>query len=115
MRDVFGLSIDSYEQRWNLLLQVDVALWDVIDQFERKGSSDASFITAIPTDIKLFIDSHPKLTKVLFNGKKAQSFYTRLIQYYPKHITFTVLPSTSPAYTLRYEDKLELWKKALLN
>ena len=115
MADIFHTEIETYEQKWNLLLCSDIALWDVLERFERTGSSDTAFTSIVPNDLKTFIDEHPCLVKVLFNGKKAQEFYKRLIGYYPHHISFISLPSTSAAYTMAYEQKLKLYKEALSN
>jgi TDG/mug DNA glycosylase family protein len=114
MADIFSMDIRTYEEKWNLLLSHDIALWDVIKLYERKGSSDAAFVRVVPNDIRLFVETHPSLEKVLFNGKKAQEFYKKLIQYYPSHISFVALPSTSSAYTLSYADKLRQYKEAVL-
>jgi TDG/mug DNA glycosylase family protein len=113
MRDLLGGEIEHYEQKWELLLSHDIALWDVLSAFERKGSADSAYTTVIPNDFTQFFQGHPAIQRVLFNGKKAQAFYMRLVGYLPESCEFLCMPSTSPAYTLSFEEKRELWAKGL--
>ncbi|MGE4454370.1 MAG: DNA-deoxyinosine glycosylase [Sphaerochaeta sp.] len=113
MSDLLGGEIESYEQKWNLLLSHDVALWDVLYAFVRKGSADSAFTTAIPNDFSNFFAEHPAIERVLFNGKKAEEFYRRLIGYAPDSVSFSSMPSTSAAYTLAYQEKRERWRQGL--
>jgi len=112
--DVYGCSIDSYEQKVEGALSCNLALWNVLFRFEREGSLDSNYRSVIPNALTPFIEEHPRLHKVLFNGKQAAHFYDRLVAYRPASIEFVTLASTSPAYTLPYEEKLRRWKSALL-
>lgn len=114
MQTLFNAKAETYEQKWLLLLTNDIALWDVLKSFERKGSLDSAYREVIPNDLKLFLQGHPSIRKVLFNGKKAEAFYKRLIGYYPEGVTFLALPSTSAAYTMQVEEKTRIWGEALL-
>ncbi len=114
MQSLFGRRTETYEEKWLLLLEHDIALWDVLASFRREGSLDSAYKEVIPNDLKLFLEEHPLVRKVLFNGKRAEALYKRLIAYYPKDITFLSLPSTSPAYTLSFEEKKRVWGEALL-
>ncbi len=109
MRDLLGGDIEHYEQKWDLLLSHDIALWDVLSAFERKGSADSAYTAVIPNDFERFFQEHPAIKRVLFNGKKAQEFYMRLVGYVPASCDFLSMPSTSPAYTLSYEEKRMCW------
>ena len=113
LSSLYSHPIETYEQKWELLLSHDLALWDVLKQFERTLSSDSAFHACIPNDVQAWMDEHPNLEKVLFNGQKACQLYKKYIGYYPQAIQFITLPSTSPAYTLLFESKLERWAKAL--
>ncbi|MGH0052329.1 MAG: DNA-deoxyinosine glycosylase [Sphaerochaetaceae bacterium] len=113
MHDLLGGSIETYEQKWELLLSHNVALWDVLSAFERKGSADSAFTTVIPNDFERFFLEHPAIQRVLFNGKKAQEFYQKLIGNVHESLTFLSMPSTSPAYTLSYEEKRKCWESGL--
>lgn len=113
MAAILAGPIENYEQKWDLLLSNDIALWDVLARFERKGSADSAYTTVVPNELKQFVDGHARLKSILFNGKKASDFYRRLVGYYPVTVQFQTLPSTSPAYTLGFEQKLEAWREAM--
>ncbi len=114
MHSLFDRKTETYEEKWLLLLEHDIALWDVLANFRREGSLDSAYKEVVPNDLKPFLESHQNIRKVLFNGKKAEALYKKLIGYYPKGITFLSLPSTSPAYTLSFEEKKRVWGEALL-
>ena len=114
LQNLFNKETETYEEKWLLLLERDIALWDVLANFRREGSLDSAYKEVVPNDLKLFLEGHQKIRKVLFNGKKAESLYKKLIGYYPEDITFLSLPSTSPAYTLSFEEKKRVWGEALL-
>ncbi len=71
MSDLLEGDIENYEQKWDLLLFHDIALWDVLSAFERKGSADSAYTEVIPNDFKQFFQDHPAIKRVLFNGKKS--------------------------------------------
>lgn len=111
---VYGHPIDSYAEKTALIVSSRLALWDVLFRFEREQSLDSNYRTVVPNALAPFIDEHPLLKKILFNGTQAARFYERLVAHRPASIEFVTLASTSPAYTLPYEQKLRLWKSALL-
>jgi len=113
MSDLLDGDIENYEQKWDLLLSHDIALWDVLSAFQRKGSADSAYTEVIPNDFQQFFQEHPAIERVLFNGKKAQEFYNRLVGIFPESCCFLSMPSTSPAYTLSYEEKRERWAEGL--
>lgn len=49
---------------------------------------------------------------MVFNGAAAETNYRRLVRSAPM-IPSLRLPSTSPAHTMRFADKLTLWRAAL--
>lgn len=78
-----------------LLLSHGVALWDVIDECDIKGSSDASIKNVAPVQIERVLSAAP-IQAVICNGATAGRLYKRYLQWetnMPAH----VLPSTSPA------------------
>ena len=113
IQSLFNCTLETYEQKYLLLIEQDIALWDVLAAFRREGSLDSAFTEVVPNDLSLFLDTHPMIRKVLFNGKKAESLYKKLVGYYPEGVTFQSLPSTSPAYTLSFEEKKKIWSAAL--
>ena len=56
--------------------------------------------------------AQPGITRVLFNGAAAEKNFNRLVRVAPD-VHYRRLPSTSPAQTMRYEDKLAAWREAI--
>jgi len=85
----------TLEEKKEVLSNYHIALWDVIESCEIKGSSDSSIRNVVPNDLSEIL-SKSKIKKIFVNGKTAEKLYNKYI--YPKtQITATVLPSTSPA------------------
>ena len=110
----------DYEQRKALLLQNRIALWDVLNTCQRKGSLDSSINneTTIVNDFNKFFAEHPLIKAVYFNGTRAQQEYKKhvlaVIDEKFSAIEYTRLPSTSPAMaSLNREQKLQQWKVIL--
>jgi hypothetical protein len=49
---------------------------------------------------------------VFFNGAAAEKNFNRLVRVAPD-LLYRRLPSTSPAQTMRYADKLAAWRQAI--
>lgn len=83
------------EAKRELLLKHDIAIWDVIQSCDIKGSSDSSIKNVIPTDLASIVENS-KITKVFCNGKTSGKLYEK---YQSKRVGIDamVLPSTSPA------------------
>ncbi len=109
----FQEPIKTYEQKRELLISHQIALWDTLKSFERIGSLDSGYREVVPNDLIPFIQSHPFLKAVGFTGRKAETFYRRFVSWYPKGITFLTLPSTSAAYTLSFAQKYLAYKTFL--
>jgi TDG/mug DNA glycosylase family protein len=114
MERLFSAKTESYEEKWDLLLSRRIALWDVLRSFDRKGSLDSAYSVVVPNDLRPFVQDHAQLRTVLFNGKQAEAFYKKYVAWYPPEIRFLAMPSTSPAYTLPFEQKVSAWGKAIL-
>jgi double-stranded uracil-DNA glycosylase len=113
---IMGAALDfdpasSYETRTAALLENNIALWDVLKSCEREGSLDSAIKNEIPNDLPAFLKTHPEITRILFNGQKAEAAFRRHLENPPALIT---LPSTSPAHqTLPPAAKARLWDAAL--
>lgn len=110
--ELFGCPADAaYEERADTLRRNRVALWDVLRQCRRTGSLDSAIEPAsmVPNDFATFFADHPHIVRVYFNGAAAQRNYDRLVAPNPG-AGFVRLPSTSPAQTMRYADKLAAWR-----
>lgn len=85
----------SIEEKKNLLLSYHIALWDVIQSCEIKGSSDSSIKNVVPNNILSLIEQ-TSVTHIYANGSKAYSLYEKYCK--PDiFLPITKLPSTSPA------------------
>lgn len=102
-----------YDQRMDILQAREIALWDVLQSCVREGSLDSAIQAEIPNNFAAFFQSHPRLTHVFFNGKKAQDSFQKHVDV-PAHLSLTTLPSTSPAHAaLSFEQKHQAWSKIL--
>ena len=87
--------ITTIEEKKQFLLKHHIALWDVIESCEIKGSSDSSIDNVKVNDIQSILNS-TNIQYIYTNGKKAHQLY----QKYCLPITHKediCLPSSSPA------------------
>ena len=108
----------DYPARLQALQAGGVALWDVLQACERPGSLDADIRgdTLVPNDFPQFLDSHPSIVRVCFNGAKAAAMYRRhvLPRLAGAPLQYVELPSTSPAHAAAsFDQKLAAWAPAL--
>ena len=103
---------DTIEEKKAMLLAHRIALWDVIQSCDIKGSSDSSIKNVQPTDIGMILEK-TNVTQIYANGNKAGQLYKRY-QFSVTGIEATVLPSTSPANAAWSFDRLcEAWRVIL--
>ena len=103
---------DTIEEKKAMLLAHRIALWDVIQSCDIKGSSDSSIKNVQPTDIGMILEK-TNVTQIYANGNKAGQLYKRY-QFPVTGIEATVLPSTSPANAAWLFDRLcEAWRVIL--
>jgi len=101
--DLLGFSRQTpYADRVARLLAADIAVWDVLKSCDRPGSldSDIAHRSIVANDFESFFASHPRIERVIFNGAGAATLYRRhVLPACPERatLTFTQLPSTSPA------------------
>ncbi len=114
MQDILDIS-GGYDARCRLLITKGIALWDVLKASERPGSMDADIraATAVANDFKTFLNKHKQIRTILFNGKKAEQLFGRLV---PDDdvagIRLAGLPSTSPAFAaMSFGVKLDTWRR----
>ncbi len=113
--DIFGFDPASpYEDRAAALRGGGVAVWDVLRLCRREGSLDSSIEpdSMVANDFESFFAAHPAIGRVFFNGAAAEKNFLRLAGI-DRPLRYRRLPSTSPAQTMRYEDKLAAWRAAL--
>lgn len=101
----------SIEAKRELLLGNGIALWDVIESCDIKGSSDASIKNVVPARIERIVGS-AHIGAVFCNGGTAGRLYRRYLQD-RTGIPAVVLPSTSPANaSWSLERLVERWSQA---
>ncbi|MBR3819734.1 MAG: DNA-deoxyinosine glycosylase [Clostridia bacterium] len=101
---------ETVEEKKKLVLENDLALWDVIASCEIIGSSDSSISDVTANDLSIIINNS-KVERIFVNGKTAEKYYNKYT--YPKTgIKAVCLPSTSPANAAwKIEKLVEAWKK----
>lgn len=109
MGEVIGQDLASlvYEERLARLQGAGIALWDVVASAERQGSLDGAIRNAEANDLAALGSSLPKLRAIGFNGAKAAAIGTAALP--DDRPALLSLPSSSPAYTLAFEAKLQRW------
>jgi hypoxanthine-DNA glycosylase len=112
--DIFGFAADGdYRSRVAVLLDRGVAVWDVLRECRREGSLDSAVQrgSMVANDFRSFFADLPSIERVVFNGAAAEQNFNRLVRVAPD-LTYLRMPSTSPAQTMRYEEKLAAWRRA---
>ncbi|GAB5898249.1 DNA-deoxyinosine glycosylase [Mycolicibacterium mageritense] len=112
--EIFGFDAGApYPERVASLHGHGVAVWDVLRSCRRIGSLDSAVQrdSMVPNDFASFFAEHPTVARVLFNGAAAETNFRQLVGV--GHLPTVRLPSTSPAQTMRYADKLRAWRSQL--
>lgn len=86
---------ETIPEKKKLLLEHNIALWDVIQSCDIHGSSDSSIRNVTPTDLCLILQTAP-IHQIFANGAKAAQLYQKY-QYPLTEREIIPLPSTSPA------------------
>lgn len=103
----------SIEDKKEMLIDHGIALWDTVRSCTRTGSLDSAIRSAEPNDFEKLYQSCTQIRSVFFNGAAAEQLYRRLVAKEDARFAFRRLPSTSPAYTLKYESKRSAWQQAI--
>ncbi len=104
----------SYEERQSALKTAGVAVWDVLQSCVRTGSLDSNIQadSRIPNDFSTFFNHHPHIRLVVFNGSEAERCFRKIVM--PTlnldDMKLLKLPSTSPAHTMPFKEKLIAWQ-----
>ncbi|MFC4161410.1 DNA-deoxyinosine glycosylase [Chitinimonas lacunae] len=106
---VAGLRDLDYPSRLDTLRRHGVGLWDVIAEAEREGSLDGNIRNDVHNDLAELVASLPALQAVAFNGGTSARIGRRKLAGLAPPLRLIDLPSSSPAYTLPFADKLAVW------
>jgi methylated-DNA-[protein]-cysteine S-methyltransferase len=109
---IFGAQPDQiYEEKESFLRSRKIALWDVIKECNRSGSSDSKIINPIINDFDQLLARYPDIRCIFLNGKKAESLFKRNVKNITKYnVSLFTLPSSSPANAgISLNKKIEAW------
>ena len=106
---IFNESLSSdIKERKDFLLRHNIALYDVIEECDIKGSSDSSIINVVPADIVGILNIFPNIKVIGITGGKAKSLFDKYLlnKIDTSKIKVVYLPSTSPANAKINNEKL---------
>jgi len=115
---LFNSKLDNiYQERCNFLFKNKIALWDVLHNADRLGSLDTSIKNGIPNGFNTFLSTYPNINKIIFNGTKAESLFKKHFKNIYYSFECLTVPSTSltpRVYVKSLEEKLDIWRKSVL-
>ncbi len=103
----------TVEEKKDMLIRRRIALWDVCHSCVRPGSLDSDIRDVQPNDFGMLFACCPDIRKILFNGATAQKLFLQKVGVPPEGCESARMPSTSPAYTLKFEKKLSAWRDGM--
>ena len=100
----------TYDSRLATLREHGIGLWDVVAEAHRQGSLDSAIRNRNENDLLGLLERFPTIKTIAFNGGTAGRLGVKVLG--PRAAAFRILtlPSSSPAYTLPYEEKAKLWR-----
>ncbi len=112
MSEVTGIDLVrlDYTSRLKTLLGQHVGLWDVVAEAHRAGSLDSHIRNRNDNDLLALLANLPALTTIAFNGGTAGRLGLTVLGQHASRYRIIQLPSSSPAYTLPYTEKLQRWQ-----
>jgi len=99
----------AYPARLQALLEHGIGLWDVVAEAQREGSLDSRIRDHTGNDLLALIAGLPQLKTIAFNGGTAARLGLKTLGQHAQQYRIVNLPSSSPAYTLAYAEKLTAW------
>lgn len=105
-RDLAAL---EYDKRLAALRSAGIGLWDMVAEAARRGSLDSAIRDVAANDLAGLAARLPRLRALAFNGKTAAALALRHMPDATARYATVALPSSSPAFTLRYADKFAVW------
>ncbi|BBY31191.1 DNA-deoxyinosine glycosylase [Mycolicibacterium sediminis] len=109
----FGFDADvPYDARIAAARHHGVALWDVVHSCRRAGSLDAKIDrrSIVANDVGALLATHRGIDRVFANGAAAEHMYERHVA---TPVTAVRLPSSSPAATMSFPNKLIRWRSVV--
>lgn len=106
--------LEDWKEKTAFCRRNKIALWNVLDACIRPGSCDHNITSPAPAGIAALIKKHPKIERVLLNGRFAEKVWKR---YFAKEIILPAyyVPCTSPLHAaMPRRKKLAVWKQYLV-
>lgn len=101
---------DNYEEKINLLIENNIAIWDVLHSCEGSGSLDSDIKNEKPNNFKKFFKEYPQINHIFFTSQKAAEFYKKYVGF-DLDKTYITLPSPSSANArMRLAEKIDKWQ-----
>lgn len=101
---------ETFAEKKQLLIENDIALWDVLEFCERTGSLDSNIKNEVPNDFESFHKKYPNIKHVFFSSKNASNYYDKYIGR-KSDLKYTILPSPSGANASKsFLQKLSEWE-----
>ncbi|MDE6434427.1 MAG: DNA-deoxyinosine glycosylase [Lachnospiraceae bacterium] len=102
----------TVEEKKDILLKHGIAVYDVIESCDIKGSSDSSIKNVVPADIRKIV-AESDIQVVVTNGRTADRMFQKYQSNSYKGVVLT-MPSTSPANAaFSLERLVEIWRAGL--
>ena len=110
--------LTDYDSRVQYLLNHHLALWDVLQDCQRKGSADSAIRDAVANNFRTFFAQWPQICLVAFNGQAAARLFNQLVLKPAGYRTIAdfrtglqaiQLGSTSPAHAVPFAERLQDW------
>jgi hypoxanthine-DNA glycosylase len=98
-----------YEARLVTLREHGIGLWDVVAEAHRQGSLDSQIRQRNDNDLLGLLERFPNIKAIAFNGGTAGRLGVKVLGMRADQYQVLTLPSSSPAYTLSFADKVRQW------
>jgi len=121
VQQLFGINKDAkYDERVRGLIKNRIAIWDVLEQAERRSSLDNKIVrgTEVANDFARFFRRCSCIQAVFFNGGRAERYFHTLVvpslqikgESPRLHPALQSTSATNSHYS--QEEKVELWRVA---
>lgn len=107
---IYSTEFHTYQDKIDTALAHHIAIWDVFASCSREQSKDHTITDEVINDFPSFFSTHPYITSIIANGKKAYHALMSIEDTLP-FIPIYLAVSTSRAYPLAFEKKLSIWKE----
>lgn len=95
--EYFSVVLESVDDKIEFLKNNKIALWDIVDSCNVKGSLDSNIKDINFSNLEKLLVKSPNIKTVLCNGKLSYNLTTKYVKNKDIHLNVIYLPSTSPA------------------